>query len=136
MIAGVPTMNFFGVRLTTQRVDVASERATVRCDVEHHRLQAASDVALGSREVADLLDQVEQQYTNFGQTVAWVGAERAAGTLHLSWSLNSNGHAQGRYTLSSPTWRIEGDLDGDQSYLPTLALGLRLLLRALRGEPL
>ena len=136
MIAGIPPLDLFGVRLTTERVDRHESFAAVRCEIESHRLQAVARVAMGPHEATALLEQIERQYADFAQPVAWSTA-LDSGELEVSWTLNANGHAQGRFALKNrPHWRVEGELDGDQSYLPKLALGLRLLLRAFRGEPL
>ena len=135
MIAGIPPLDLFGVRLTVESVDRKLPGAALRCEVDTHRLTAVTRIGLTARQAADLLTQVEHQYNDFGRSVSWA-SDNGASEIGISWTLNTNGHAQGRFELKSPYWRVEGELDGDQSYLPKLALGLRLILRALHGEPL
>ena len=135
MIAGVPALDLFGVRLIVESVDAEDPVASVRCEIETHRLQAVTRLEVGVRQAEDRLNQVERQYTDFNHAISWV-SNSGPSELDLTWTLNANGHAQGHFALESPHWRAEGALDGDQSYLPKLALGLRLLLRAIRGEPL
>ncbi len=79
-------------------------------------------------EAQDFLEQIETQYADFGAPVDWRTGD---GLIDLQWSLDELGHATGRILLEDPTreWRLEAPLVGDQSYLPQMALGLRLLLR-------
>lgn len=137
MIAGVPPLDLFGVLLTVESIDrrAAPPVAVLRCEVVADRLKAAGPVRMSDADTSSLLQQVEQQYADFTRSVAWSTSEDQD-RLEVAWNLNGNGHAEGRYELRSAGWRIEATLDGDQSYLPKLALGLRLLLRLLRGEPL
>ncbi|MDF1700514.1 MAG: hypothetical protein P1V36_05080 [Planctomycetota bacterium] len=85
-------------------------------------------VDLTPAEIEDLLQQIETQYGDFRQAVAWRSAD---GLLDLGWQLDELGHAAGRIRLEDPMgeWRLDAPLVGDQSYLPQMALGLRLLLR-------
>jgi hypothetical protein len=79
-------------------------------------------------EVENLLGQIEGQYADFGRKVHWGTVD---GLLHLEWAMDERGRLAGRLVLDAPgRWRFEGVLAGDQSYLPPMALGLRLLLRA------
>ena len=79
-------------------------------------------------ELEDLLHQIEAQYGDFRQQVQWRSAD---GQLDVRWQLDELGHASGRIRLEDPMreWRLDAPLEGDQSYLPQMALGLRLLLR-------
>ncbi len=136
MIAGIPPLSLFGVTLTVESVDREGSFVTARCEVEDHHLRAAARVLINAALAESLLQQVERQYTDFGQRVTWSSVEDF-GQLDLTWTMNTNGHAQGQFTLqNNPHWRVEGELDGDQSYLPKVALGLRLMLRAMKGETL
>ncbi|MDA1193971.1 MAG: hypothetical protein O2894_02195 [Planctomycetota bacterium] len=85
-------------------------------------------VDLGAVALTDLLQQIERQYGDFKQGVAWQSGD---GTLDVTWHLDELGHATGRLLLVDPRgeWRLQAPLIGDQSYLPQMALGLRLLLR-------
>ena len=50
--------------------------------------------------------------------------------VDLRWRLDDKGHLKGRMKLDDiGTWTFETELEADQSYLPKMALGLRLLLR-------
>ncbi len=76
----------------------------------------------------DLLQQIEAQYGDFKQPVHWRSGD---GQIDIRWQLDELGHATGRIRLDDPMgeWRLDAPLVGDQSYLPQMALGLRLLLR-------
>lgn len=85
-------------------------------------------VDLAVPDLEDLLTQIEAQYGDFRKAVTWRSAD---GQLDVRWQLDELGHATGRIRLEDPMgeWRLEAPLVGDQSYLPQMALGLRLLLR-------
>jgi len=84
-------------------------------------------VEAAAAEIEDLLRQIEQQYGDFSREVAWRTAD---GRIDIGWQLDDRGHLRGRLRLDDPgRWRFETALEADQSYLPKMALGLRLLLR-------
>ena len=79
-------------------------------------------------ELDDLLAQIERQYGDFSRKVHWLTAD---GMVDLRWRLDDKGHLTGRMRLDDiGSWTFETELEADQSYLPKMALGLRLLLRA------
>ncbi|MDJ0522786.1 MAG: hypothetical protein QNJ90_12025 [Planctomycetota bacterium] len=84
-------------------------------------------VDIETREVEDLLRQIERQYGDFSRKVHWWTED---GMVDLRWTLDERGHLRGRIRLVDARWEFETELQADQSYLPKLALGLRLLLRA------
>ena len=86
-------------------------------------------VPFATGEIEDLLGQLERQYVDFEQPVAWRPRD---GRLELTWTLDRLGHAAGRILLrdASGDWVLRAPLVGDQSYLPRMALGLRLVLRS------
>jgi hypothetical protein len=90
---------------------------------------ASAHVRLRPAELGDLLAQIERQYRDFSQRVRWGNAE---GTLSLEWRVDPLGHVDGRLHLASPAsgWGADAPIRGDQSYLPQIALGLRLRLRS------
>ncbi len=80
----------------------------------------------------NLLQQIERQYHDFNHHVAW-RTETADKRLELAWSMNTLGQVErGHVVLVDRVsrWELEGELRGDQSYLPRVAMGLQLLLRA------
>ncbi len=84
-------------------------------------------VEFAAAELRDLLDQIERQYGDFSRAVRW---RAAAGRIEIAWQLDERGHLRGRLRLDDRgRWCFETDLEADQSYLPKMALGLRLLLR-------
>jgi hypothetical protein len=89
----------------------------------------SSLVPFAAPEIEDLLAQIERQYADFDHPVAWRTRD---GRLELGWALDRLGHAAGRITLrdASGDWVLRAPLVGDQSYLPRMALGLRLVLRS------
>ena len=85
-------------------------------------------VALQGKHLEDLLQQIEAQYGDFRKQVVWGSVDTL---LEVRWQLDELGRATGRVRLEDPArgWRLDASLAGDQSYLPQMALGLRLLLR-------
>lgn len=85
-------------------------------------------VDISAAELGELLRQIELQYGDFRAEVAWRSGD---GQIDVRWKLDELGRAAGRIILEDPMgeWRLDAPLVGDQSYLPQMALGLRLLLR-------
>ena len=80
----------------------------------------------------NLLQQIERQYHDFEHEVVW-NTETADKRIELSWSMNQLGHVEQGHALlvdRVSRWKLQGALRGDQSYLPRVAMGLQLLLRA------
>jgi len=85
-------------------------------------------IDLRHAELSDLLRQIESQYSDFSQAVRWSTGD---GMVEIGWRLDDRGHLSGNMKLDDlGSWRFETRLEADQSYLPPMALGLRLLLRA------
>jgi hypothetical protein len=84
---------------------------------------------LGRDEIEDLVAQVERQYADFGAPVLW--QSRASPTVAASWRLDPKGHLEGRAEVRDRAegWAATSRIRADQSWLPRVALGLRLLLR-------
>jgi hypothetical protein len=115
--------------LTLQLVRREDERLHVRASLQAGGLVVGVGTLLGRDEVHALLDQVERQYGDFKLPVAW--ETRASPTLRLMWRLDASGHLEGQVEVRDRAegWAATVRLKGDQSYLPRIALGLRLLLR-------
>ncbi len=85
-------------------------------------------VDITADEMSDLLGQIERQYGDFSRKVHWYTSD---GMVDLRWRLDDRGHLTGRMKLDDiGSWTFETEIEADQSYLPKMALGLRLLLRA------
>ena len=84
-------------------------------------------IDISQPELEDLLKQIERQYSDFSRKVHWHTAD---GMVDLRWRLDDKGHLSGRMRLDDVgAWTFVTELEADQSYLPKMALGLRLLLR-------
>ena len=72
--------------------------------------------------------RASRQY-DLTRRVAW--ETRATPTLRLLWRIDSSGHVDGKTEMRDRAegWSVSVRLRGDQSYLPRIALGLRLLAR-------
>lgn len=121
-----PDAEIFALKLYFETPPGPSWR--VRTVLRSAGLIGSAHVNLTREEVGDLLGQIERQYGDFSRPVRWQNAE---GSLGLDWNLDPLGHVTGRLRLRSLSshWSLEAPLKGDQSYLPQLALELRLLLR-------
>lgn len=87
----------------------------------------SSLVELDEQALRTLLDGIGRQYADFGQPVDWHSPD---GSVHVGWTLDALGHARGSVELrDGGRWSLRATLTGDQSWLPAMALGLRLLLR-------
>ena len=94
-------------------------------------LTAGLTLYADAEALAALLAQVEQQYHQFDQAVSWE-LEAGGKGLRLAWGLDDLGNLQHglvRLEDSAKGWVLEAALEGDQSYLPAIAMGLQLLLR-------
>lgn len=119
-------VEIFGLGLLIRATD---DGFHARAEYRHNGLTASvrSLVSLGRAHLQDLLDQIERQYSDFAVPVRWGSAD---GAIHVDWQLDPLGHARGRLKLvDNDAWSLDVALDGDQSYLPKMALGLRLLVR-------
>mgnify|MGYP001822013369 CR=1 FL=1 len=84
-------------------------------------------IDISHAELDDLLAQIERQYGDFSRKVHWYTSD---GMVDLRWRLDDRGHLTGRMKLDDlGSWTFETEIEADQSYLPKMALGLRLLLR-------
>ena len=84
-------------------------------------------IEISADEMQLLLGQIEHQYGDFSKEVHWSTAD---GMVDLRWQIDELGHLSGRMRLAdNARWNFETELEADQSYLPKMALGLRLLLR-------
>jgi hypothetical protein len=110
-------------------LDREGERFLVRAHLRAPGVTAGVGTVLAKDEIEDLLAQVERQYADFQSPVKW--ETRASPTIRLSWRLDQRGHVAGRIELQDRAegWVAAVRIRGDQSYLPRVALGLRLLLR-------
>ena len=126
MSSGRPEINLFGLVL---RFDVCRDDLVyVSGAYGRGGVHALVTLYLRSEDLQALLEQIERQYQDFGEPVRWkagVGESYVA----YDWRLDQRGHASGRFELCGGRWTLAGDVDGDQSYLPQIALGLRLMLR-------
>jgi hypothetical protein len=115
--------------LTLQVVDREGSRLHVRAMLRGPGLSATVGTVVGRDELRALLEQLERQYADFKVPVRW--ETRASPSVHLSWRLDPAGHLDGRAEIRdrSEGWAASVRLRGDQSYLPRVALGLRLLVR-------
>lgn len=115
--------------LTVQLIDREADRYLVRAHLRGPGLSAHVGTVITTPEWKDLLGQVERQYADFSTAVRW--QNRASPQIRLAWRLDGRGHLEGRVELRDPAegWIARVEIKGDQSYLPRVALGLRLLLR-------
>jgi hypothetical protein len=115
--------------LAVQVLAREEERFHVRANLQSSGLVAAVLTYLGRDEAGDLLQQIERQYADFQAEVRW--STREAPTMSVAWRLDPLGHLEGeaRVQDDSEGWSATVRIRGDQSYLPRVALGLRLLLR-------
>ena len=126
MIRRPVKVEIFGLGLLIRPTE---EGFHARAEYRHNGLTASvhSLVALREGELQDLLEQIERQYNDFAVPVRW---RSAGGAVELAWDLDALGHARGRLRLEDGhAWTLDVALVGDQSYLPKMALGLRLLVR-------
>jgi hypothetical protein len=105
------------------------DRFQVRATLQAAGLQAAVATWIGRDEIDDLLVQVERQHDDLTRRLAW--ETRATPTLRLLWRMDASGHVDGKVEMRDRAegWSVSVRLKGDQSYLPRIALGLRLLAR-------
>jgi hypothetical protein len=105
------------------------DRFQVRATLQAAGLQAAVVTWIGREEVDDLLVQIERQHDELARPVAW--ETRATPTLRVLWRMDASGHVDGKAEMRDRAegWSVSVRLKGDQSYLPRIALGLRLLAR-------
>jgi hypothetical protein len=110
-------------------LDRERDRYLVRAWLRAPGVTAGVGTVLSKDELEDLLAQVERQYADLQSPVKWEG--RASPSIRLSWRLDQRGHVAGRIELQDRAegWATVVRIRGDQSYLPRVALGLRLLLR-------
>ena len=105
------------------------DRYQVRATLQGAGLKAAVATWIGRDEADDLLVQVERQHDDLTRRVAW--ETRATPTIRLQWRMDGSGHVDGKAEMRDRAegWSVAVRLKGDQSYLPRIALGLRLLAR-------
>lgn len=130
MNGGPQRLEVFQVELLGEVVEGQGVR--VRAFLRLPGLTAGLTLWPEEAELKDLLGQIEGQYHDFKQPVRWEVA-RDGKRLSLAWTLDALGHVQeGEASLEdgAARWQAAGPLTGDQSYLPRIAMGLQLLLRA------
>ena len=120
-----PDLYVFGLALTFERPP-PHEKPVARAVYMGPGLKATMTLTIEDAEIQDLLEQVERQYADFSQPVRWRQGE---GELALQWDMSPIGHASGTVHMKAYDWTLDAPLRGDQTYLPKMALGLRLLLR-------
>ncbi len=121
------SLDIFALRIhSTARDD---DRIQVRATLQAAGLQAAVDTWIGRDEIDDLLVQIERQHEDLKRPLAW--ATRATPTLRVQWRIDASGHVDGKAEMRDRAegWSVSVRLRGDQSYLPRIAIGLRLLAR-------
>jgi hypothetical protein len=115
--------------LALEIVDRVEDRFLVRAHLRAPGVTAGVGTVLSRDEMEALLTQVERQYQDFHAAVKW--ESRASPSVRVSWRLDHRGHVIGRVELQDRAegWVAAVRIRGDQSYLPRVALGLRLLVR-------
>ena len=127
MSAGAQELVVFGLTLHVEEME--EDQFRMRAVYRIPALTAGITLYATRDELADLLAQIERQYHAFDKEVAW-RVDRAGRVIDLGWGLDSIGHVtEGRVRMVEGDWALDARLDGDQSYLPSIALGLHLLLR-------
>ena len=122
-----PTVEIFGCSL--EILDREGDRFLVRARLRAPGLAAGSGTVVQRAELEDLLAQVERQYADLDGPVSW--ETEASPTVKVGWRIDGKGHLVGRTELRDRAegWAATVRIRADQSYLPRVALGLRLLLR-------
>jgi hypothetical protein len=120
-------LDVFALRLEVLALE--DDRFPVRATLQGAGLQATVATWIGRDEADDLLVQVERQHDDLTRRVAW--ETRATPTIRLQWRMDGSGHVDGKAEMRDRAegWSVSVRLKGDQSYLPRIALGLRLLSR-------
>ncbi len=129
MNGGPQALEVFGLTLS---VEMLEDGIRMRALYKQTAVRGGFTVWPSQAQLGELLAQIERQYHDFEQPVDWtldVGDKH----LSLAWTLDGLGHVQaGRLRMADAAagWSLQGRLSGDQSYLPRIAMGLQLLLRA------
>lgn len=129
MSTGAQELVLFGCTLQIEEVE--PDHFRVRAIYRVPALTAGLTLYAESADLARLLALVEAQYHQFDRSVSWE-LESGGKALRLAWGLDELGHLQhGLLRMEDPAkgWLLEAALEGDQSYLPAIAMGLQLLLR-------
>lgn len=122
-----PRVEIFGCVLEV--LDREGDRFLVRARLKAPGLAGGAGTVVHRQELEDLLDQVERQYADLDGVVSWETG--ASPTVRVGWRIDKRGHLVGRAELRDRAegWAATVRIRADQSYLPRVALGLRLLLR-------
>jgi hypothetical protein len=130
MNPGQQVLEIFQLEFTLQ--DVEGEGLRGRALYRTPGLSAGLTLWPEASDLQALLDQIEAQYHDFEKPLDW-SMRQGKKRMRLTWGVDALGHiGDGRVALEDEglAWSVSGRLHGDQSYLPRIAMGLQLLLRA------